>query len=151
MAAFELPAELKYNRGPVEDPSAFIGDSGCASWLLLTGEEFASMPSGISYDQVRAAISPSRNIVSDPPRVLNVELGREHLKALDELPRPTMITCRVGPRASAVAYMYSGVKLSRDPDEVIAAAERENAPFCQFDEYKAWVRTCIQTLGKDRP
>lgn len=144
MTTFALPEDLRFNHGPVEDPSAYARASGCSSWLLLTGEEFAGMPGGISFEQVRAACSPSRNIPSDPPRVLDLGLARAHVEALDELPRPTLITCRAGPRASAVAYMYAGLRLGAEPDAVIAAAESEGAPFCHVEEYRDWVRTCIE-------
>lgn len=150
MPTFTLPEDLKFNRGPVQDPPAVVRASGCSSWLLLTGEEFAGAPDGISFQQVQSAVSHSRNIVSDPPRILDLDLAREHVKALDELPRPTLITCRVGPRASAVAYMYSGLRLGVEPEAVLAAAEQDDAPFCQFEEYRTWVRACIEALRKEQ-
>jgi hypothetical protein len=42
--------------------------------------------------------------------------------------------------------MYSGLKLGADPEEVIAVAEKDNAPFVKFDEYKDWVRESITSL-----
>ena len=108
------------------------------------------MPGGMSYDQVKEATPHSVNVVSDPPQVLNLELARQHVEALDSLPRPTLISCRSGPRASAVAYMYSGLKQGAEPEEVLAAAEKDQAPFLQFDEYKEWVRTSIETLRTER-
>jgi hypothetical protein len=42
--------------------------------------------------------------------------------------------------------MYSGLKLGVEPEQVIAAAEEDNAPFTKFDEYKAWVRSSIESL-----
>jgi hypothetical protein len=146
MENFNLPKELSYNRGLIGDPKTYLKDSGCASWLFLVGEEFSKMQGGISYDQVKEATAHSANVVSDPPRVLNLELAKQHVEALDALPRPTLISCRTGPRASAVAYMYSGLKLGADPEEVIAVAEKDNAPFVKFDEYKDWVRESITSL-----
>lgn len=126
--------------------SLHFGQSGCASWLCLTGEEFAKMENGMSFQHVQEATPHSINIVSDPPFTLNLDLAHQHVAALDSLPRPTLISCRVGPRASAVAYMYSGLKGGSNPQEVIAAAEEANAPFIKFDEYKAWVRDSIEAL-----
>ena len=100
----------------------------------------------MSYDQVQAATTNSVNVISDPPQVLNLDLARQHVKALDSLPRPTLISCRTGPRASAVAYMYSGLKYGAEPDEVLAMAEKDQAPFIQFEEYKKWVRSSIDSL-----
>ncbi|HEX5113541.1 MAG TPA: hypothetical protein VFV79_11875, partial [Saprospiraceae bacterium] len=57
--------------------------------------------------------------------------------------------CRTGPRASAVAYMYSGLKQDADPEEVIAQAEKDEAPFTKFEDYKAWVKSSIETLRKE--
>ena len=104
------------------------------------------MEGGMSYDQVKAVTPYSLNVISDPPRVLNLDLARQHVEALDSLPRPTLISCRVGPRSSAVAYMYSGLKLGADPDEVIAEAEKDQAPFVKFEEYKDWVRSSMEAL-----
>ena len=146
MAGFELPRDLKFNRGLIQDPSAYARQTGSASWLFLVGEEFASMPGGISYEQVRKAVLNSVQVVSDPPRVLDLDLARQHVDALQHLPRPTLISCRTGPRASAVAYMYAGLKAGATPDEVLAAAEHDDAPFCAVPEYKAWVRSSMESL-----
>lgn len=150
MKQFELPEDLKFNNGFVTNPSEYLKDSGCKSWLYLIGEEFSEMENGMSYQQVQEATPYSANVISDPPRVLDLELAHQHVDALDSLPRPTLISCRTGPRASAVAYMYSGLKLNVQPDEVIAAAEKANAPFTKFDDYKEWVRSSIESLRKEK-
>ncbi|HEY8048732.1 MAG TPA: hypothetical protein VIE63_06125 [Ramlibacter sp.] len=146
MPEFNLPPDLMFNRGKIEDPLAYPKERGAKSWLYIVGDEFASMPGGMSYDQVQQAVEHSARVISDPPRVLTLELARQHVKALDELPRPTLVSCRAGPRSSAVAYMYAGLKAGADPDDVIRAAERDAAPFCQFEEYKEWVRSAMRAL-----
>jgi len=146
MKKFELPKDLSYNEGFIKDPVSYIKERNCVSWLSLVGEEFANMENGISYQQVQAATPHSANVISDPPRTLNLELAQQHVEALDSLPRPTLISCRTGPRSSAVAYMYSGLKLGADPEEVIATAEKDNAPFTKSDELKDWVRSSIESL-----
>jgi len=146
MKKFELPNDLIYNTGLITDPGTYFKESTCESWLCLTGEEFAKMENGMSFKQVQATTPFSINVVSDPPLTLNSDLAKQHVKALNSLPRPTLISCRTGPRASAVAYMYAGLKLRADPDEVIAMAEQNNAPFTKFDDYKDWVRTSLETL-----
>ena len=146
MKDFKLPDDLSFNNGFIKDPDNYIKEKGCVSWLYLVGEEFSKMENGMSYDQVKTATPYSINVISDPPRVLNLDLADQHVKALDSLPRPTLISCRTGPRASAVAYMYAGLKLGADPEEVIATAEKDNAPFIKFNEYKDWVRSSIETL-----
>jgi len=146
MKNFELPEDLNYNRGLIQHPSTYLNEVGCISWLYLVGEEFSKMDGGMSYEQVQAATPYSVNVISDPPKVLNLDLARQHVEALDSLPRPTLISCRTGPRASAVAYMYSGVKSGAEPDEVLATAEKNQAPFIQFEEYKEWVRSSIESL-----
>lgn len=143
---FGLPEDLRFNNGLISDPGNYLAERGCKSWLCLVGEEFAKMPQGMSYQQVQQATPYSINIVSDPPHVLNLDLARQHVKALDSLPRPTLVSCRMGPRSSAVAYMYAGLKLGAEPEEVIAAAEKDHAPFVQSDEYKDWVRSSIMSL-----
>ena len=150
MKKFELAPDIQFNTEKIADPSAFARERSAASWLYLNGEEFASMEGGMSYAQVQSAVPRSANVISDPPRVLSVELAREHVQALDDLPRPTVVTCRAGPRASAVAYMYAGLRSGAEPDEVLAEAEREGAPFCRFDDYKAWVRESILALRSEK-
>ena len=153
MKNFQLLKGLHFNWGLIQDPATYFKDTECASWLYLVGEEFAKMEGGMSYDQVQAATPQSINVISDPPRVLNLDLAKQHVEALDLLPRPTLISCRTGPRSSAVAYMYSGLKLGAEPDEVLAMAEKDKAPFVQFEEYKEWVRSSIRSLRTeaDRP
>jgi len=148
MEKFKLPEDLKYNNGFIKNPTAYLKDRGCMSWLYLVGEEFSKMENGMSYEEVQEATPYSVNVISDPPLTLNLDLAAQHLTALDSLPRPTLISCRTGPRASAVAYMYSGLKLGAEPDEVIAAAEKDNAPFTKIEEYKNWVRSSIKSLRK---
>jgi len=146
MSKFQFPTNLKYNRAPIQDPTAYAKEAGSSSWLFLVGEEFASMPSGMSYTQVQQAVPHSKCVVSDPPRVLTLDLARRHIEALDTLPRPTLISCRAGPRASAVAYMYAGLKHGAKYEEVIAEAEKDNAPFCASTELKEWVQSTMDSL-----
>jgi hypothetical protein len=147
MADFESPKDLEFNRGPIADPEAFARDANAASWLFLCGEEFAAMEGGMSYASVQAAVPESANIVSDPPRVLDMELARQHVAALDQLPRPTLVTCRVGPRSSAVVYLYAGLRAGASADEVLARAEADGAPFAGSDELKAWVTQGLAELS----
>ncbi len=146
MTEFHLPGDLLYNRGAIQDPSAYAREAGSSSWLFLVGDEFASMPGGMSYEQVQQAVPASARVISDPPRVLDLDLARQHVDALEHLPRPTLISCRTGPRASAVAYMYAGLKRGAAPDEVLAAADQDGAPFCAFAEYREWVRSSMESL-----
>jgi hypothetical protein len=149
MTDFHLPADLMYNRGAIQNPVAYAKERGSASWLFLVGEAFAAMPGGMSYAQVQESVPTSARVISDPPLILDLDLARQHVDALDSLPRPTLISCRTGPRASAVAYMYAGLKAGASPAEVIATAERDAAPFCAFPEYKEWLRASIETLRDD--
>src|SRR2546430_16945714 len=73
--------------------------------------------------------SPSRPVVSDPPRVLDTDLARKQVAALDQLPRPTLVTCRVGPRSSALAYLYAGLRAGASADQVLARGEADAAAF----------------------
>jgi hypothetical protein len=144
----ESPSDMRHNRGLVEDPAAFAREAGAASWLYLCGEEFASMEGGMSYADVQAAVPESANVVSDPPVEMTMDLAREHVAALDELPRPTLVTCRVGPRSSAVVYLYAGLKTGASADEVLERAEADGAPFTRSDELKAWVAQGLDELGE---
>jgi hypothetical protein len=148
MSDFAGPTDLTFNRGPIRDPQAFARDASAASWLFLCGEEFAAMDQGMSYASVEAAVPESVNIVSDPPREMTMDLARQQVAALDSLPRPTLVTCRAGPRSSAVVYLYSGLRAGASADEVIAQAEADEAPFVQSDELKAWVAAGLDELSE---
>ncbi|MEA2273821.1 MAG: hypothetical protein QOI98_2529 [Solirubrobacteraceae bacterium] len=147
MTDFEGPTDLTFNRGPIAEPEAFARDAGAASWLFLCGDAFAAMEGGMSYDSIQAAVAESAQIVSDPPEVLDMDLARRHVAALDQLPRPTLVTCRIGPRSSAVVYLYAGLKAGATADEVLARAEADDAPFTRSEDLKAWVTQGLGTLS----
>jgi hypothetical protein len=147
VAELESPTDLTFNRGPIADPDGFAREAGAASWLFLCGEEFAAMDGGMSYASVQAAIAESANVVSDPPRVLDMDMARRQIAALDQLPRPTLVTCRSGPRSSALVYLYAGLKAGASADEVLARAEADDAPFCGSDDLKAWVTQGLSELA----
>ena len=149
MVGFEAPADLTFNRGPIADPEAFARDAGAASWLFLCGEEFAAMDGGMSYAQVQAAVPESENIISDPPRDLDIDMARRHIAALDRLPRPTLVTCRAGPRSSAVVYLYAGLRAGASADEVLTRADADAAPFAGFDDLRAFVTKGLTELAPD--
>ena len=146
MSEFVKPADLIHNRGPINDPAAFARDAGAASWLYLCGEEFAAMDGGMSYAQVEAAVPESANVVSDPPRVMTMDLARRQIAALDALPRPTLVTCRAGPRSSALVYLYAGLRSGASADQVLAAGKDDNAPFYASEELREWVRQGLAEL-----
>jgi hypothetical protein len=151
VAEFEGPRDLTFNRGAIGDPSGFAREAGAASWLYLCGEEFASMEGGMSYAEVQAAVPEAANVVSDPPRVMDLELAREQLAALERLPRPTLVTCRTGPRSSALVYLYAGLQAGATPDEVLARAREDGAPFAGSEELEAWVAEGLRELSPGRP
>jgi hypothetical protein len=140
VADFELPADLSYNRGPVADPKALADEVGAESWLFMCGDLFAGMEGGMSFGQVQAAVPVAKNIVSDPPVEYSLDFVQQHLAALDELPRPTLVTCRAGPRSSALVYLYAGLRAGATADEVLARAEADEAPFVGNDELRDLVR-----------
>ena len=149
MSDFDGPTDLTFNRGPVRDPQAFARDASAASWLYLCGEEFAAMEQGMSYASVQDAVPESVNIVSDPPREMDMELARKHVAALDALPRPTLVTCRAGPRSSAVVYLYSGLRSGASADEVLTRADADDAPFTKSEELRAWVAQGLDELSAE--
>lgn len=147
MSNFESPADLRHNRGLITDPLSFAQEAGAASWLFLCGEEFAGMDGGISFASVQAAVPDSANVVSDPPRVLDMDLARRQVAALDALPRPTVVTCRTGPRSSALVYLYAGLRSGATADEVLARAQADDAPFTHAEDLKAWVVQGLDELS----
>ena len=147
MTGFETPTDLLNNRGLIADPQGFAREKGAASWLYLCGEEFASMEGGMSYDDVQRAVPVSANVVSDPPTPLDLDLARRQLEALESLPRPTLVTCRTGPRSAALIYLYAGLRAGASADEVLARAEADDAPFVRSEEIRAWLTRGLAELS----
>ena len=147
MSSFETPTDLMHNRGLIADPEAFAKEKGAESWLFLCGEAFASMDGGMSYTDVERAVPVSANVVSDPPTPLDLDLARRQIEALDGLPRPTLVTCRTGPRSSALIYLYAGLRAGASADQVLARAEADDAPFAQSEELRAWVTDGLAQLS----
>src|SRR5205823_8895858 len=140
-------ADLRHNRGLVQDPQAFADEFGAASWLFLCGEEFASMDGGMSFGDVQAAVPTAAVVVSDPPVEMTMDLARRQVAALDDLPRPTLVTCRTGGRSSALVYLFAGLRAGASPDEVLERAELDGAPFAASEELKAWVARGLEELA----
>lgn len=147
MTEFQRPTGLKHNRGLIADPAAFAKEAGAASWLFLCGEEFADMEGGMSFADVQSAVPESANLIADPPRPLDMDIARRGVAALDELPRPTLVTCRTGPRSSALIYLYAGLRSGASADQVLARAEADGAPFIQAEPLKAWVTQGLAELA----
>jgi hypothetical protein len=147
MTDFETPTDLMNNRGLIADPEAFAREKGAASWLFLCGEEFASAEGGMSYADVERAVPVAANVVSDPPVQLDLDLARRQIEALDDLPRPTLVTCRTGPRSSALIYLYAGLQTEASPEDVLARAEADDAAFAKSDELRAWVADGLEQLS----
>ena len=143
----EPPPDLTFNRGKVDDPAGFAARHDAAAWLFLCGQEFAEMDGGISYDQVKPVVPASANVVSDPPVEMTMDLAREQIAALDALPRPALVTCRTGPRSSALVYLYSGLAQGASPDEVLERAREDDAPFAGNEPLEAWVRQGLEELA----
>ena len=147
MAGFETPKDLMHNRGLISDPVAFARERGAASWLYLCGEEFASVVGGMSYADVERAVPVSANVVSDPPIPLDLDLARRQIEALDGLPRPTLVTCRTGPRSAALIYLYAGLRSGSSAEDVFARAEADAAPFVGSPEIRAWITDGLAQLS----
>lgn len=146
-ATFASPVDLMHNRGLISEPVAFAKDADAASWLYLCGEDFAAMEGGMSYSDVQAAVPASANLVADPPRPFDMDVAQRGVAALDELPRPTLVTCRTGPRSSALVYLYSGLRSGASADDVLARAEADGAPFAHDEVLRAWVMQGLAELA----
>lgn len=144
---FSSPTELTHNRGLIADPARFAEEAGAASWLYLCGEEFADTEGGMSYAAVEAAVPQSINLIADPPRPFDMDVARRGVEALDKLPRPTLVTCRTGPRSSALVYLYAGLRSGASAEEVLARAEADEAPFVQAEPLKQWVVQGLDELS----
>ena len=144
---FSTPTDLIFNRSMIADPAAFAKEAEAASWLYLCGEDFASLEGGMSYADVQGAVPESQNLIADPPWPFDMDTARRGVEALDQLPRPTLVTCRTGPRSSALAYLYAGLRSGASPDEVLAVADQDGAPFAQMEPLREWVTQGLHELS----
>jgi hypothetical protein len=101
----------------------------------------------MSYADVQAAVPESANLIADPPRPFDMDVARRGIAALDELPRPTLVTCRTGPRSSALVYLYAGLRAGASASDVLARAELDGAPFTAAEPLKAWVAQGLDELS----
>jgi hypothetical protein len=76
-----------------------------------------------------------------------MDLARRQVAALDDLPRPTLVTCRTGPRSSALVYLYEGLQSGESAEQVLARAESDGAPFAGSAECRAWVEQGLRELS----
>ncbi len=65
---------------------------------------------------------------------MDMELARKHVRALDELPRPTLVTCGAGSRSSAAVYLYAGLKAGATAEELLTRADADDAPFAANED-----------------
>ena len=149
MADFEVPSDLSFNRGRIADPEAFaLRPCRCVMavpvWrgVRRDGRRHVVCPgaggsSGVREHHLRSAA------------FFDIDLARQHLAALDRLPRPTLVTCRTGPRSSAIVYLYAGLQAGASADEVLALADADAAPFVGSDELRAVVVQGLEELGPD--
>jgi hypothetical protein len=59
------------------------------------------------------------------------------------------VTCRVGPRPSAVVYLYAGLRAGASADEVLARADADAAPFVGLDDLRAFVTQGLSELATE--
>lgn len=147
VAELQTPRDLTHNRGLISDPAGFARNAGAASWLYLCGEEFAAVDGGMSFCDVQSAVPEAVNLIADPPRPFDMDLARRGVAALDGLPRPTLVTCRTGPRSSALVYLYAGLRSGASAEEVLARAEEDGAPFTQAEPLRVWVAQALAELS----
>ena len=105
------------------------------------------MERGMSYADVQAAVPESENLIADPPRLFDMDIARRGVEALDRLPRPSLVTCRSGPRSSALVYLYSGLRSGASAAEVLSRAAEDDAPFMQMEPLKGWVEQGLSELS----
>ncbi|HEU5105490.1 MAG TPA: hypothetical protein VFU11_06575 [Solirubrobacterales bacterium] len=101
----------------------------------------------MSYEQVEGAVLESANVVSDPPREMTMDLARRQVAALEGLPRPTLVTCRKGPRSSALTYLYAGLEAGASAEDVLGRAEADGAPFVADEGLRDWVAQGLRELA----
>jgi hypothetical protein len=94
------------------------------------------------------ALSPSVSFgdavfISVEADSLSLPLADSLCRALDDLPRPTLVTCMSGARATAVSRMYLARRRGVGAEEVIEAAEEKKEAWLKNAKLVAWMRKCL--------
>ncbi|MBO3460184.1 sulfur transferase domain-containing protein [Aetokthonos hydrillicola Thurmond2011] len=76
-------------------------------------------------EQARAAGVDYINIPLNPSEA-NQELVDKAIREIEDLPKPILIHCAAGARASAIALIASSIQEGSTPDEIIAKAQEIN-------------------------
>ena len=105
------------------------------------------MEGGMSYDSVQAAVPESANVTRTPRACSTWSSPAARWRRSTSCPGRRCVTCRKGPRSSALVYLYAGLKAGATAEEVIARAEEDEAPFAASDELKSWVTEGLRELS----
>ena len=147
MTDFETPTDLMNNRGLIADPEAFAREKGAASWLFLCGEEFASRRAACRT-QTSSAPCPWRRMSSRTRRFSSTSTSpASRSRRSTACPGRPLVTCRTGPRSSALIYLYAGLQAGASAEDVFARAEADDAAFVKSDELRAWVADGLEQLS----
>lgn len=82
---------------------------------------------------------------------LSLPLADSLCRSLDDLPRPTLVSCMSGSRATAVSRMYLARSRGVGAEEVISVAEKKNEPWAKNAKLVAWIKECLGDSGASVP
>lgn len=132
-------------------PGLLSALDGAAAVLVLTAEGGGADTCGMSLTALRAACPLVLHHPVDPG-ALTTALAQHLVDALAAAPAPTLIVCKTGRRAEAVAALFAGAQLRASATDVIAAATARSEKWVESQQLRGWVAaySMAQYAGADR-
>ena len=131
------PAAHEFLVSGTEDlPTDFSAVNG---WLNLIPEKNYTFPDPSSVPFLAADKKCDSRFVSVEADALTAPLIDDLVAALDALPRPALISCKSGSRATAVARLYAARKLNATSEVVLLAARAKKEAWLNNAKLVAWV------------
>ena len=144
LADYTDPAANEFLVSGTEDLPYFGKVNG---WLKLIPEESYSFADPATVPFLDADKKCNSVMVSVEADSLTSPLVDSLIAALDALPRPALISCKSGARATAVARLYAARKLNATSEVVLRAAIAKKEPWTNNEKLVQWIK---DNLPKER-
>eukprot|EP00518_Triparma_eleuthera_P007455 CAMPEP_0182469546 /NCGR_PEP_ID=MMETSP1319-20130603/17250_1 /TAXON_ID=172717 /ORGANISM="Bolidomonas pacifica, Strain RCC208" /LENGTH=757 /DNA_ID=CAMNT_0024669863 /DNA_START=121 /DNA_END=2394 /DNA_ORIENTATION=- len=128
------------------------------SWLsLVPQDKYAPTDGSDPTDPVSLSPSIAKggiSFISVEADALSLSLADSLCRCLDDLPRPTLVSCMSGARATAVSRMYLARRRGVRAEEVLSTAEEKKEAWVRNAKLVTWMKECLSdgdTTGFSKP
>jgi len=136
-AAGVTPAEEFAFAGVLSEEEVVAAASKYKGWLYVGSEADEGCPS----KKLLAAEVPYMNVEVSTAGPLTAETGMLVHAALSSLPRPTLVQCASGKRASAALAIHTALAAKSSPEAAVAAAAE--LPCAGAERFENWIAASV--------